>query len=200
MECVPRVPGFPALDWLGETGDAELDGDTLRMTAGPKTDWFNDPAGGAPCANAPCLALRTDGDFQVSARVRVDFRSRFDAGVLLLHQGPEDYAKLCFERAPSGEPMVVSVVTRGTSDDANGPVIDAEFVHLRVSRMGPVFAFHYSPDGAKWALVRLFNLRDPDQPARLGFLAQSPTGASCTASFDQLSYAETTLRDPRDGS
>ena len=96
--------------------------------------------------------------------------------------------------------MVVSVVTRGTSDDANGPVIDAEFIHLRVSRTGPVFAFHYSPDGRKWSLARLFTPRDPDRPTQLGFLAQSPTGPSCAVSFDQLSYAERTLRDPRDGS
>ena len=200
MEGVPKIPGFPAVNWLGESGEAEFDGTTLRVTAGAKTDWFNDPAGGAPHANAPCLAVRADRDIQISARVGVDFRSSFDAGVLFLHQGPQDYAKLCFERAPSGEPMVVSVVTRGASDDANGPVIDADFVHLRVSRIGPVFAFHHSVDGRNWAFVRMFTLRDPDRPTRVGFLAQSPTGSSCTASFDRLSYAETALADPRDGS
>ena len=200
MAGVPTIPGFPAVAWLGEAGEADLDGDTLRMTAGAKTDWFNDPAGGAVHRNAPCLALPADRDLQVSARVRVDFQRAFDAGVMFLHQGPQDYAKLCFERAPSGEAMVVSVVTRGSSDDANGPVIDAAFVHLRVSRMGPVFAFHHSPEGRSWTLTRLFTLRDPSRPTRLGFLAQSPTGPSCSVSFDQLSYAETTLRDPRDGS
>lgn len=200
MEGVPQIPSLPAVHWLGQPGKAELDGNIIRMTAGAKTDWFNDPAGGLPCTNAPCLVMPANHDLQLSARVRVEFRSSFDAGVLLLHQGEQDYAKLCFERAPTGEAMVVSVVTRGTSDDANGPAIDAELIHLRVSRAGAVFAFHYSLDGVRWALVRLFTLREPDRPTQLGFLAQSPIGDSCTVAFDQLSYAPTTLRDPRDGS
>ena len=120
--------------------------------------------------------------------------------MLFLHQGPEDYAKLCFERLPSGDAAVVSVVTRGTSDDAVGPVVDAESVLLRISRMGPIFAFHFSADGQRWELVRLFRFRNPDRPTHIGPLAQSPTGESCTATFDQFSCVERTLRDPRDGS
>ena len=58
------------------------------------------------------------------------------------------WAKLCFEYSPQREPMVVSVVTRGLSDDCNSFVVDGATVWLRIARVGSAFAFHASTDGA----------------------------------------------------
>ncbi|MFC7482622.1 DUF1349 domain-containing protein [Luedemannella flava] len=73
--------------------------------------------------------------------------------------------------------MIVSVVTRGTSDDANSIVLDGRTTWLRVCRLGPAYAFHTSTDGRRWSLIRVFTLGDDDLPTQVGFLAQSPTGA-----------------------
>jgi hypothetical protein len=59
------------------------------------------------------------GDYLFSARVGVRFASTFDAGVLMLFSSESVWAKLCFELSPQ-EPTIVSVVTLGTSDHANG--------------------------------------------------------------------------------
>ncbi len=194
---VPQIQGAPPLRWLGAGGQATFAGD-LTMTAGPETDWFNDPTG-ARLASAPALVFPAEGDCQLSARVSVDFQSTFDAGVLFVHQSEDDYAKLCLEYSPDFDPMVVSVVTRGTSDDANGPALGASSAHLRISRVGDMLAFHYSTDGDWWKLNRLFQLRDPGQPTSFGFFAQSPNGTGCTATFADISFTDTTLDDPRDG-
>jgi hypothetical protein len=90
------------------------------------------------------------------------------------------------------------VVTRGFSDDANAFVIDNNQVFLRIARLGPAFAFHASTDGAYWQLIRHFTL-DTAAPIALGFEAQSPTGAGCTATFEQLSYTAGRLSDLRSG-
>jgi hypothetical protein len=74
---------------------------------------------------ATLLGGPPDGDFQFSARVTVGFESAFDAGVLLLWLDERRWAKLCFEFSPAGEPMIVSVVCRGVSDDANAFVCRA---------------------------------------------------------------------------
>src|SRR5690349_6884617 len=111
--------------------------ESLSMTAGAGTDLFVDPQGGPPVLNAPCLLGRPAGDYQLSARVTVDFAATFDAGVLVLYAHDGAWAKLCFERSPQGAPMVVSVVTRGVSDDANAFPVDGPTVWLRVSRLGP---------------------------------------------------------------
>ena len=108
------------------------------------------------------------------------------------------WAKLCFECSPQLEPMVVSVVTRGVSDDCNSFAVDADHVWLRVSRIGPAFAFHASMDGATWSLVRHFALPATDE-LLVGFEAQSPLGTGCTASFTKLRYEAQTLSDIRSG-
>jgi regulation of enolase protein 1 (concanavalin A-like superfamily) len=49
----------------------------------------------------------------------VDFNGKYDAGTLFLLADDSHWSKLCFEYSPDEQGMVVSVVTRGTSDDAN---------------------------------------------------------------------------------
>ena len=95
--------------------------------------------------------------------------------------------------------MIVSVVTRGVSDDANGRVVAGDTVWLRVSRIGAGCALHASGDGERWELVRHFALDAPDGLAA-GFLAQSPTGEGCTATFDDVRFAAEPLAELRDGS
>ena len=128
----------------------------------------------------------------------VDFAATYDAGVLVLYERDDLWAKLCFERSPQGEPMVVSVVTRRVSDDCNSFVVDGASVWLRIARIGTAFAFHASTDGGRWQLVRHFAL-DGDAEGSVGFLAQSPTGDECAVAFERISYRAETLGDLRSG-
>jgi len=189
----------PPQRWsVEDRGDA---GPALVVTARPRTDLFVDPGGGPPALNAPRLLGDPAGDFQLSARVTVGFAAAFDAGVLLLWAHEGAWAKLCFESSPQGEPMVVSVVTRGVSDDCNSVEVDGNQVWLRVARLGRTFAFHASTDGTTWRFVRYFTLA-PDADATtvaVGFEAQSPTGEGCTATFDTIRYTAERLSDLRDG-
>jgi len=173
-------------------------GASLSIGAGARTDLFVDPQGTGPSLSAPRLLGSPRGDFQLAARVTVDFADTFDAGVLLLYAHDSAWAKLCFERSPQGESMVVSVVTRGLSDDANAFPVEGRTAWLRASRVGPAWAFHASMDGTLWQLVRYFAL-EPADNMEVGFLAQSPTGTGCTAVFDRITYRPERLPDLRDG-
>lgn len=172
---------------------------TLAAVAGPGTDIFTDPAGGTRYDNAPRLLAPVGGDFQFRARVAVEFAQTYDAGVLLVWIDQQNWAKLCFERSPRGRPMVVSVVTRGVSDDANGFDVDGAVLWLRVARVGPAFAFHASTDGSYWHLVRYFAL-GAGSSVQVGFEAQSPLGAGCTVRFDEVQLVPQRLAELRDGS
>lgn len=179
-------------------------GDGLRLSAAARTDLFCDPSAAPPAGpgNPVRLLGEVHGDFLLSARVAVGFRATFDAGVLLVHLGERRWAKLCLEYTPDGEPSVVSVVTRGDSDDANAHLVPVPHAWLRVARRGRAFAFHASDDGASWRLVRQFSLGDlgPAEPVRAGFLAQSPTGEGCDAEFTGIRFRRHTLAALRDGS
>ncbi len=188
-----------ALHWLGEPAEWSNANDVLTIAAGPRTDWFVDPAGTSePVLSAPALLGEVAGDFVFSARVEVDFAATFDAGVLVVHAGELTWAKLCFERSPEDEPTVVSVVTRGVSDDCNSVTVDGNAVWLRIARLGAAFAFHSSTDGSHWRLVRHYALASHEIVA-LGFLAQSPLGEGCTTRFDEISFAWRRLDDLRSG-
>jgi len=195
----PAVPSHPAVWRRDELGGVVAD-------APGHTDLYVNPAGpGSADAesllNAPTLlGTPPDGDFQFSARITVDFRSQYDAGVLLLWIDERNWGKFCFEFSPDGEPMVVSVVTRGLSDDANAFVVGEPTVWLRVSRIDGVYAYHASTDGQKWTLVRVFSLGGEVKDHRVGFEAQSPTGDGCTVTFDDIRFSPERLAELRDGS
>jgi uncharacterized protein len=173
---------------------------TLTLTAAAGTDMFIDPAGdGAPPDAGRLAGLPPDGDFIFSARVSVPFGSTFDAGVLLLHATEQRWAKLCYEYSPQGRPTAVTVVTRGTSDDCNSFETDGSPLWLRVTRTGRAWAFHASTDGEWWRMLRYFSLGEQPE-ARVGFLAQSPTGPGCTVTFDHIAFSSGAPGDLRDGS
>jgi uncharacterized protein len=196
-----RIDAMPTpMRWLAPPATWRAGGATLELAAHPRTDWFVDPSGARePILDGAALVGDVAGDFVLSARVTVGFAATFDAGVLMLHVSDTVWAKLCFELSPQREPMVVSVVTRGTSDDANGFVVDGSEVWLRIARMGPAFAFHASTDGREWKLIRHFTLGEDVAPA-VGFEAQSPTGDGCEVRFDEIRFEARLLGDLRDGS
>ena len=127
--------------------------------------------------------------------------AQYDAGVLLLWLDERHWAKFCFEFSPAAEPMVVSVVTRDHSDDANAFVVPDQSVWLRVSRIDHVYAFHASTDGRTWRLIRVFTLgrgaRWPHDRVR-GPVARPVTVVSVT--FDRIRFTSERLGDLRDGS
>ena len=93
----------------------------------------------------------------------------------------------------------MTVVTHGISDDSNSFATAGGPLWLRITRSGRAWAFHASEDGAYWQLLRYFSLGETSG-ARVGFLAQSPTGPGCTAIFDSISFRVGAPANLRDGS
>jgi regulation of enolase protein 1 (concanavalin A-like superfamily) len=177
------------------------DGDRLTILAPAGTDLFIDPSDTpAEPPSVGRLVVPVAGDFIFRAKVEVDFQSTFDAGVLYVEHDENTWFKLCLEFTPQGQPSIVSVVTRGVSDDANSWLVDTPSSYLRVSRQGSGFALHASVDAQWWSLVRHFSLGlAPTAPVKVGLLAQSPTGTGCSAVFSEVSLQSATLGDIRDG-
>lgn len=195
---IPSLPGI--CEWKHQPLDWKLEaGNTLRITAGKNTDWFIDPAGSYSKDNAPAaLFTPADPNCIFSAKVIVAFASAFDAGALQARVHDTLWAKLCFEYSPQGQPMIVSVVTRGLSDDCNSVVIAGQEIYLRIVRTLRTLAFHYSADGRYWHFVRYFTLGEMAN-VQMGFSSQSPTGERCTAVFSEIAYRAGTLKDNRSG-
>ena len=114
--------------------------------------------------------------FVLRAKVSHAFKDTYDSCSIMVFQDATHWAKSCFELTDFGTNAVVSVVTKGDSDDANGPNIDGDEVWLQMCRKDNAFAFHYSLDGEYFFMTRFFTLPAVGKTVKIGLLAQAPTG------------------------
>lgn len=176
--------------------DIVVDGDAITVTAPARTNSFSDPGSGREEFNAPVVSLDASGDFAFSARVAVDLRQTYDAAGLFAAIGDRRWFKGVLEFTDLGHPAIVSVVTDGVSDDANGERWDEPAVWLQVVRRGNLWCVHFSVDGETWRMTRYFGLNAPAQ-VQVGLTVQSPLGEGCRVRYDNLRFGPNPYRDVR---
>lgn len=193
------IPNLPhPLHWLNQAKSWDLSSKgEPSITAPAKTDWFIDPQGTVNVSSAPVLLFPISNPCILSARVTVDHLATYDAGVLMVYENPLAWAKLCLELSPQGRPTIVSVVTKGVSDDCNSFPLTGP-TYMRISKLEKAYAFHVSENSVIWELIRYFIL-DESRHTQMGFLAQSPMGNGCTASFADIHFEQRLLADIRSG-
>jgi hypothetical protein len=187
--AAPRLTGFPdTFVWQNEPSEWKLDeGNKLTLMAPKKSDWFAWPGGGYRANASPRLLFHTADDFMISAKVTTQARKTYDAGCLALYANASAWAKFCLEAQDDGRLAVISVVTRGLSDDVTSFPIEGTSTWLKMAKAARAIMFYASADGKKWTIVRKFNLEAP--PYFLaGFSAQSPDGEGATAIFEDFHY------------
>ncbi|MGB0121812.1 MAG: DUF1349 domain-containing protein [Silvibacterium sp.] len=119
----------------------------LAITSGPKTDWFVDPFDGTVANTAPILLFQPGANFVLSAHVKASLKIKWDAGAIMLWADDHHWAKLSLELSPQGKPTMVTVVTRGLSDDCNSIAVTGSAVYLQVAKSGQAYVFYSSEDG-----------------------------------------------------
>lgn len=185
----PVLTGLPGpLEWQNAPAAWHIDkGQALWITAGKSTDWFISPMDGMRKDNSPRLVFKPAEDFVLGAKVTVDFQSQWDGGALVLYVSDTVWAKLCLEMTIDKHPAVVSVVTKGLSDDSNSIAVEGGSVFLKVAKAGQAVIFYASKDGRSWMIIRAFSL-GPAPDLRVGFSSQAPVGGQCTTEFTQVQY------------
>lgn len=190
--------------WLNES-DADLSDEKIIIKAPAQSDFFcgngivasNGVLPQTLC-NAPFYYTNITGDFVIRVQVSHDFKDVYDACTLMLMQSDEIWGKLCFEKTDFGTNAVVSVVTNGISDDANGCNVDVHKIWLQITRSGNAFAFHYSLDGVKFDMVRFFCL-PVNETIKVGLVAQAPIGSGGERIFENITIENKTVINIREG-
>jgi regulation of enolase protein 1 (concanavalin A-like superfamily) len=185
----PSIPGLQgALTWRNTPRAWNIDSkNVLTISSSAKTDWFVDPFDGTVAKTAPILLFTPGADYVLSARVTVQFATKWDAGALMLWGDDHHWAKLSFEFSPDQKPTLVTVVTRGLSDDCNSLSLKGDSVYLRIAKSGNTYVFYFATDGQNWQILRTFSL-DTDLPICVGFESQSPAGSGAVAKFSVITY------------
>lgn len=163
---------------------------SFELVAPARTNLFNSPDGKFVRQDAAMLLFPPDRDFVLTARVSAELRSVYDVAALVVYQDANIWAKFCYENSVERQATLVSVVTRGSSDDCNSIAAPADGVYLAIVRKGDEFAFHASTDGRVWRLIRHFSL-PLAAGARLGFAAHGSGATMLRAVFSEISYRPT---------
>lgn len=193
---------FADWKWLNESQVITVNGETA-ITAPAKTDWFNNPVPengllSDPVANAPFYYTEVEGDFVFRAKVRPNHRYVYDACALMVIKDEYTWAKAAFEASDFGTKAAVCVVTNQVSDDANGCNIGQDEAWLQIVRVGDVFCVHYSLDGERFDMVRLFYLPVGER-VKVGLEAQSPAGEGGLRFFSDVTLEHKTVKNLRKG-
>jgi regulation of enolase protein 1 (concanavalin A-like superfamily) len=190
----PVLSGFPPNShWRNLPAEWKEKNSVLTIRSAEKTDWYAAPTGDPAVAATPVLLFPAPKDFWFSAKVSVDFKSLFDAGALIVFVDEQNWVKFAFESQDGKTGSIVSVVTRGLSDDNTGAHIEGNSIYLKVSKTGQAIFLFYSTDGRKWNVTRAFNL-GTDKPMQFGFSSQSPTGTGATATFSEILFKAEALK------
>ena len=188
---IPHPPSLPAsLFWENTPLHFHGDSTQLLIEAGEKTDMFRDPNVAYNTDNAPKLLFVADSNFVLTAAIHHNFVNKWDGGAIVLKVDSLNWIKFCFEKDYTGQHRVVSVVTKGISDDCNSAAVPANTVFYKVAKAGNVITLYYSLEGRAGLLIRHLQFDSPT-PLKVGFLAQSPTGKNCTVQFSHIRYLPT---------
>jgi uncharacterized protein len=167
----------------------------FTIDAGEKTDMFRDPNVAYNTDNAPKLLCIADSNFVLTAAIHHDFVNKWDGGAIVLKADSLNWIKFCFEKDYTGQKRVVSVVTKGISDDCNSAAATANTIYYKIAKAGNVITLYYSANARDWFLIRHLQF-DSTAPLKLGFLAQSPTGRHCQVTFSDIHYSTRKIADP----
>lgn len=183
------------LFWENKPVNWSFQHQTLTIQAGAKTDMFRDPNVTYNTDNAPKLLFQPDSNFILTAAIEQSFANKWDGGAIVLKVDSLRWVKFCLEKDYTGAKRIVSVVTNHVSDDANSIAIYGNKAFFKMAKAGNVLTLYVSIDGKKWLLIRHIQMDIPEKFS-VGFLAQSPTGQSCTVRFTNIQYAAKKLKDP----
>lgn len=183
--------------WMNQPKSYEIEDSTLRVTVNAGTDFFNNPEDSSIVNSAPFLHRNAEGDFVAKTLVEPDFSSQWNAVALMVHLDAMNWIKFAFENSDATGPGIVSVVTKGSSDDANGVVLNSEKkIWLAIARKGNVYSMHWSGDGKNYTMARLSAMPEQDI-VKIGVEAQSPVGDSATHLIHFFEIEENSVDDLR---
>ena len=188
-----------ALNWINQPNNITFSRGILTVQSEPKTDFFIDPETGKSSASAPVLYTEVLGDFVAVALVEPDLSNTWNAGSLMVILDDKNWIKFAFENSDATGKSIVTVVTKGVSDDANGVRLNNKNkAWLKLVRKGDIYSMHWSTDGKKYHMARLAKMPQT-KIVKVGLEAQSPLDLPAKHIFHYFAISNKTVANIRSG-
>lgn len=185
--------------WMNAPESFSVADNSIQVIADKGTDFFNNPEDLSITATAPLLYQDVNGDFVLNALVKPDFSSMWNAVSLMVFIDDANWIKFAFENSDATGKSIVTVVTKGVSDDANGAVLsELEQVWLKLIRKENIYSMLWSADGHQYKMARLTSM-PVAETIKVGVEFQSPVGDPASHQLNYFSLTKTTVADLRKG-
>ncbi len=186
--------------WINKPGNFNVSGEIIHICSYPGTDFFIDPSSSYKKVNAPLCYFEPSENFTITCYIEPAFKTKYDAGTIILYQNDSVWVKFAFEMTDLGYPSVVSVVTNEVSDDCNGEKVTTNYIYLKLAKNKDLVGLYYSEDKKNWKMVRLFEFKKQGNNSfKVGISAQSPAGNGCSVKFKEFNYSDTAIKNFRKG-
>jgi uncharacterized protein len=173
------------MEWLNEPASWQRNGDVLRVSVDPGTDFWRATGYGYVHDNGHVYGDRLRGDLDVSVRIRGAFASQYDQAGIMLRADDETWLKTGLEFF-EGRPRLSTVLTaRWSSWMVADLPPGTDEVTLRVSRRGDAVEVRYvAGDGAAELAALVF--MPPDREMLAGIMCAAPEGTGFSVAFHDL--------------
>lgn len=173
---------FTRMTWLNPPPHFQIDGDTLSVTTGDRTDFWRKTHYGFVRDTGHFLHHPVPGDVTAEVTVAARYEALYDQAGLMLRVDESCWVKAGVEFT-DGQPVFSTVITNDRSDWSIVALpFAADRLRLRLTRYANAIRVQVQrPDGS-WLMTRLGSLAAG--PAQVGVMACSPERAGFTASFD----------------
>ncbi len=186
MPGIARAAEPAREQWLNEPKRWRREGETLFISAEPKTDFWRKTYFGYVTDNGHLLHRPVSGDFTAQVKVSGAFRDQYDQAGLMVRLSETVWLK-CGVELVDKLLNVSTVFTRDYSDWSGVPLTEPHpALWIRLVRKGSAFTFSYSADGQSFREVRQGYLTDV-RTVEVGLMAAAPEGGGFEARFDEYS-------------
>lgn len=184
--------------WINPPPSSEQDGETLTVTTGKETDFWNNTFYGFRHGNGHLLATPVTGDFSLTISFSASYSTLYDQAGAMLRVDDDNWLK-CGVEFTDGRKNFSVVVTRDDQSDWSvmplPGAVDAP-VCLRLTRHAEALRVEIEEAG-KFRLVRLAFLNMADT-VEAGPMCCSPVGDGLDVTFHRISFGEPIARELHD--
>ncbi len=171
------------MDWYNQPPQFNVEGGTIIITSGPKTDFWRKTHYGFIRDNGHFYYQQVTGDFVAEVKITGQYNALYDQAGLMVRQDEITWLK-CGIEFVEGVQQASAVVTRDFSDWSIIPLPqNPASIWLRLIRKESAIEVHYSVDGRQYKMLRLAYLT-PHESVMVGPMIASPEGKGFTATFE----------------
>lgn len=173
------------MEWLNPPANWQESGNTIKITADPKTDFWRKTRHGYVVDNGHFYYQTMTGNFTASVKVTAKYGALYDQAGMMLRLNDTTWVK-CGVELVEGIQYAGVVVTRDFSDWSTLPLPDnPASMWFRLSRYEEAVEVDFSRDGKDYHMLRQAYFSE-EAALQVGVMACAPTGEGFLATLEDF--------------